>query len=322
VGAAVDSLGASGHRVVVAVSGGPDSTSLLVALHSSRKGPADIAAAHVNHALRGRESDADEQFVRELCGKLRVPLVCRRMPVPLDAAARQEGIEAAARRLRRGFFAEAALELNARFVATAHTADDQVETVLHRVIRGTGLVGLAGIPPRRELVPGVSLIRPLLGIRRAEVLEFLAARGQPACEDRSNRDLRFTRNRVRHELLPYLAGHFNPQAAEAIVRLAAQAAAAHDVISRQVAKLRRRAVVRQEARQVTLEVAPLRRASVFLICELVRQIWTDQSWPLQEVGQAELENIAGLVTGDGAWDLPGGIRATRIRGRIVIERIA
>ncbi len=268
VGAAVDSFGAAGHRVVVAVSGGPDSTSLLVALHElRRKGLADIAAAHVNHALRGAESDDDEQFVRELCGNLRVPLVCRRLPVPLDAADRQEGIEAAARRLRRGFFGEAAIELNARFVATAHTADDQAETVLHRIIRGTGLAGLTGIPPRREFIPGVSLIRPLLGIRRAEVLEFLAATGQPAREDRSNRDLRFTRNRVRHELLPYLAEHFNPQAAESLVRLACQ------------------------------------------------------SWPLQEIGQVELENVARLVNNEGAWDLPGGIRAARIRGRIVIERI-
>ncbi len=324
VGAAIETLGAGGQRVVVAVSGGPDSTALLVALHAlRRKSSADIAAAHANHALRGKDSDADEQFVRELCGRLHVPIACRRLPVGIDARDRDEGIEATARRLRRAFYSDAAMELNARFVATAHTADDQAETVLHRIVRGTGLAGLAGIPARRELTAGVSLIRPLLAIRRTEVLEFLAARGQLAREDLSNRDLRFTRNRLRHEVLPYLAEHLNPQVAEALVRLAAHAAAAQEAIGQQTAKLRRRAVVREHTRQVTLDVAPLRRASTFLVCELLRQIWVDHSWPLQEVGQADLERVARLAHDDGAaWDLPGAVRAARIRGRIIIERIA
>jgi tRNA(Ile)-lysidine synthase len=324
VGAAIEALGAGGHRVVVAVSGGPDSTALLVALHAlRRKSAADVAVAHANHALRGQASDADEQFVRELCSRLHVPIACRRLPVGIDARDRDEGIEATARRLRRAFFAEAAMELNARFVATAHTADDQAETVLHRIVRGTGLAGLAGIPARRELTAGVSLIRPLLAIRRTEVLEFLAARGQLAREDLSNRDLRFTRNRLRHEVLPYLAEHLNPQVAEALVRLAAHAAAAGEAINRQVTKLRRRAVVREDARQVTFDVAPLRRETTFIICELVRQVLADHSWPLQEVGQADLQHVANLVNGDGpSWDLPGAVRATRIRGRIVIERIS
>ena len=318
---AIESLKAARHRIVAAVSGGPDSTALLVGLNAlRRKKKLDLAAAHANHALRGEESDGDERYVRELCRRLEVPLVCRRLPVPLDAADREEGIETTARELRQHFFADAARELDAAFVATAHTADDQAETVLHRIMRGTGLAGLAGIPASRELVPRVKLLRPLLLIRRADVLEYLAAIGQDFREDRSNRDLSFTRNRVRHELIPYLTEHFNPHVTESLVRLSLLATQAQATIDGQVQRLQRRALVKRSTHHVELNCTPLRRATRFLICELLRRIWADQSWPLQEIGQEDMERIADLVCRTtGACDLPQGVRASRAGNRLILQ---
>jgi tRNA(Ile)-lysidine synthase len=317
----LDALGACGQHIVVAISGGPDSVALLRALHVLRiKVKLELSAAHANHALRGEESEADERFVRELCERLDVPLVCRRLPVPLPASERSEGIEATARELRQRFFADAALELGACFVATAHTADDQAETVLHRIIRGTGLAGLAGIQPSRQLAPGVKLIRPLLGLRRAGVIEYLAAVGQDFREDRSNRELTFTRNRLRHELIPYLAEHFNPQVAEALTRLAGLAADAQAAIDLQVDRLLRRALIRRNRQAVVLSATVLRRSPRFLVCGLLRRLWAEQSWPLQGMGQAELDRVASLVDANGsACDLPGGVRASRQRDRVVLS---
>jgi tRNA(Ile)-lysidine synthase len=155
------------------------------------------------------------------------------------------------------------------------------------------------------------------------VLEFLAAIGQDFREDRSNRDVRFTRNRLRHELLPYLAEHFNSDVTEALVRLARHATQAQATIDAVVEGLRRRAVVRQDPEHLALNVTPLRRSPRYIVCELIRQLWGGQSWPLQEIGQEALDRIAHLVdtgTPQSAWDLPGGVRAERTRGRLLLSR--
>ncbi len=319
---AIQSLGATSGRIVAAVSGGPDSVALLVGLHSLRRSKKlELGAAHVNHALRGEESDSDEQFVRKLCERLRIPLAVARLPLPTHSDDREEGIEATARNLRYEFLVNVAHEMEAKSVATAHTADDQAETVLHRIVRGTGIAGLAGIPVSRELAHGIKLVRPLLSLRRADVLEFLAAVGQEFRQDRSNLDLSFTRNRLRHELIPYLAQHFNSRVTEAIARLASQAAAAQAAIDHQVQRLARRAIVKQDHQHVVLGVSPLRRTEPYLVRELLRRIWAEQSWPLQEVGQSDLENVAELITGiGGAHDLPGGVHARLSRNHLVLTQ--
>src|SRR5436189_3233901 len=130
---------------------------------------------------------------------------CQRIDVRSQARRERANLEAVGRRVRYDFLASVARETGAAWVATGHTADDQAETVLHRLLRGTGLKGLAGIPARRALAPGVDVVRPLLKVRRAEVLAFLQETGQRFRQDTSNVDPRFTRNRIRHELLPSLA---------------------------------------------------------------------------------------------------------------------
>ena len=194
-----------GVRVIAAVSGGPDSVCLL---HVLRELNAPLAGvAHFNHKLRGAESDLDERFVAAMAGDLGLPFFRN------EADSRQVhgNLEQAARDARRLFFAS----LGGR-IATGHTRDDQAETVLFRILRGTGLTGLAGIHP----VTKEGLMRPLLDVTRAEVLEFLTSRGIPYREDSSNREARFARNRIRHELLPQLKRDWNPKITDALAHLA------------------------------------------------------------------------------------------------------
>ena len=143
------------------------------------------------------------------------------------------------------------------FLATAHTADDQAETILHRVFRGTGLAGLAGIPRSRTLGQAVSLLRPMLGLRRADVTAYLAELGQPHRNDESNLDLDFTRNRLRRELLPQLAEQYNPRVIEAILRLGQLAGEAQDLIAGMAAELGDRCVRPDGADRLTIDCLPL-----------------------------------------------------------------
>ena len=207
-----------GSRVIAAVSGGADSVCLLhVLVELAPEMGLQLEVAHLNHQLRGTESDADEQFVKELAAKLNLRFHCAKA----DVTTMDGNLEQAARRARLEFFHS--LNRGGRDgskvpgrVATGHTRDDQAETVLLRLLRGSGLAGLAGIHP----VTATGLVRPLLDVTRAEIVQYLRERGIAWREDSSNRDLQFSRNRVRHELLPQLTTQWNPRLTEALAHLA------------------------------------------------------------------------------------------------------
>ena len=191
---------APGDTVIAAVSGGADSVALLFSLYLLReKLDFTLKAAHFNHKLRESESDRDEAFVRTLCDRYDIPLFVGTETVQ----AGEKGLEAAAREARYGFFAT----LDGK-IATAHTANDNAETVLLHLVRGTGLKGLGGIAPAS---PG--LIRPMLGITRREVLSFLDEYSLNFVQDSSNDTDAFLRNRLRHHVMPLLEGE-NPRLAE------------------------------------------------------------------------------------------------------------
>ncbi len=206
-------------RVLAAVSGGADSLSLLVALCERRCEPglSFVACAHLNHGLRGAESDADEIFVRDFCAARGIPFVSERADVAGLAKARGRGLEEAARVARYEFLERAAAALSCDVIATGHTADDNMETVLLNLVRGTGLRGLAGIPPRRG-----HIVRPLLAVSRAETEAFLTQRGIAWRTDASNADMAYARNRLRRDVLPALKA-LNPAALRTVGRLTAQA---------------------------------------------------------------------------------------------------
>ncbi|MFA6004238.1 MAG: tRNA lysidine(34) synthetase TilS, partial [Elusimicrobiota bacterium] len=196
--AQADGLLQRGDRVLAAVSGGPDSVCLAHFLCAMRRRQGiKVSLLHVHHGLRGLAADKDAAFVRRLGKDWDIPAYTIAVPVKALARKRGGGIEDAARKLRYGALAAEARRLRCNKVATGHHLDDQAETVLLNLLRGTRLAALGGIPPRRQLARRVELIRPLLSISRAEVLAYLQVHGLQHCRDSSNRDPRFTPNWLR-----------------------------------------------------------------------------------------------------------------------------
>jgi tRNA(Ile)-lysidine synthase len=202
-----DALVEPGGRVLVAFSGGPDSVALLHLLRElDASGHVRVAGlAHFNHQLRGSQSDADEAFCRNIAARLSLPFECGSGDVRAAAHDARRSIEDTARELRYAFLETAADRLRADSIAVGHSRDDQAETFLLRLLRGSGPRGLAGILPRAGRI-----IRPLLDIPRTDLRAYVAERGLEFRDDPTNADVRIPRNRVRHELLPYLEREFSP----------------------------------------------------------------------------------------------------------------
>ena len=208
-----------GMKLAAAVSGGGDSVALLTLLAETRSQLGFVLSAlHFNHRLRGKASDADEKFVGALAEKFGVTLHIGRGDVASKARREKSNVEDAARRARYSFFEKLAGQGLLDAVATAHTMDDQAETVLAHILRGTGIPGLAGIHPS-----AASVRRPLLDFRRDELRKYLRARKQPWREDATNRDTNRSRARMRKKLLPLLVKEFNPAAIEHLAGLATRA---------------------------------------------------------------------------------------------------
>jgi tRNA(Ile)-lysidine synthase len=326
---------------VVAVSGGADSVALLRTLQACCTGK--LTVAHVNHRLRGHESEGDEAFVRELATALGLDYRVK----SVDVAALGGNLESTARRMRYEFFAEVAKEAGAKWIATGHTADDQAETVLHRILRGTGIQGLRGIAPRSQrseirdqssekkgeqtnssltsdLCPLISsecpltspqIIRPLLTLTRADVLAHLAELTQPFREDSSNTDPRFTRNRIRHELLPLLRT-FNPDVVTALVRLAEHAADAHEIMTEKAAEVLARAERPRVGSTVILDTTSL-GSSPAVIRIVLRLVWEREGWPMEQMDADAWDHACEVARREvAAWDFPDGV-TMRHAGRVV-----
>jgi tRNA(Ile)-lysidine synthase len=217
-------------RVIAAVSGGSDSVALALVLRDlHQRGELTLAAlAHLHHGIRRGAADDDQRFCERLAADLEVPFETTRVDVPSLAECERLSIEVAGRRARQEFFRAVLADHSADCVATAHTADDQAETVLLRLLRGTGLKGLAGIAPVRD-----RLIRPLLECTRSQLRDELERRQQPWREDLTNLDLTNPRNRLRLDVLPSLELHFNPSVRRALARLADHARIDEAMLSRE-----------------------------------------------------------------------------------------
>jgi len=199
---------APGEPLLVGVSGGADSVALLSILVELGWRP---HVCHLNHQLRGADSDADAEFVGQLANQYSLPSTIEACTVSPD--------EDSARRARQEFFGRVAEGRGIKKLVLAHTADDQVETFLLRLLRGAGVPGLVGIWPERQLGT-LRVIRPMLKVRRLEIMEYLAAKKLSYREDKSNADTRFTRNRIRHELLPLLEREYNPSIRDVLLNTA------------------------------------------------------------------------------------------------------
>jgi tRNA(Ile)-lysidine synthase len=240
-------------RVVAAVSGGADSVALLLLLRELHGRGALVldCAAHLNHQIRGEAADADEAFCRALAGALGLTLVSERVDVPALARERRQSIEVAGREARLAFLEQVRASRGADRIATAHTADDQAETMLLRLVRGTGTHGLAGIAPRRAV-----WVRPCLEFSHAELCAELRRRGQTWREDATNVDLANPRNRIRREVVPLLERHFNPSLRGAIRRFADIARSDAQALQ-QLAQTAADGIVSTEADRARLDAAAL-----------------------------------------------------------------
>jgi tRNA(Ile)-lysidine synthase len=313
--------------LVVAVSGGADSVALLRLLLAVRPKGTRLVVAHLNHLLRGAESDADELFVADLCQALIdagfEALTIRRQRIDVAAIVSREGenLESTARQVRYGFLADVARSEGMRWIATGHTANDQAETVLHRLLRGTGLQGLRGIASCRQLEAGVDVVRPMLLISRTEILACLQALQQPYREDSTNADLHYTRNRIRLELLPHLAEHYNPGIVNVLARLGEQAEEASQLEEQAAEKLLQSVELPRAGNVLVLDRTRFGDQSRQRVREVFRLLWLREGWPMDAMNFDAWERLADLALGDrSAVDLPGFIHARRRERVIQLQR--
>jgi tRNA(Ile)-lysidine synthase len=293
-----------GDRVVAAVSGGADSVFLLHALHeiAPRLKVTLGGVAHLNHKLRGKASEEDEQFVEELTGRVGVPFYREEARV----GEAKGNLEEAARRARMTFFGRLIREGKADCVATGHTRDDQAETVLFRTMRGAGLAGLAGILPVTGAgLSGGRVIRPLLDTPRAEIEEWLKARRIRWREDASNRDDRFARNRIRYGLLPQLEGEWNPELRETLARMADLAGEEERWWGAKISRLAEKEAVESRG-GVEISTDALARLPKAVSRRLIRHLIRKAGGYAPEFEHVEKTiALAGGERGSGCLELPG-----------------
>lgn len=295
------------QRILCAVSGGADSVCLLhlLAALAPQRGFA-LCAAHYEHGLRGKESLRDAEFVEQICRGLGVELVTEHGDVSGYAAEHGMGTEEAARELRYAFLQRAAERLNCDYIATAHNADDNAETMLFNLARGTGTKGLQGIPYRRG-----NIIRPLLNVTRAEIEQFLSENGIEHVEDSTNASDDYSRNLIRHRVVPVLRG-INPGFANAAARTAELLAQDDDFITGTA-----RDFIGHEFDGESMSAEALSKLHVAVASRVVRLLW-DRS-----LSRGHVEAVLALADGNGLAfaDVPGG-RIRREQGRLYFEEAA
>jgi len=312
-----------GDRVLVAVSGGSDSVALLALLHDAAPGLGiDLHVAHLNHGWRGRAAARDAAFVERLARRLGIPCTLGAAdpaapPATPPGERRQSSREARARTERLAFLRSTATAAGAGRIALGHTVDDQAESFLMRLLRGSGARGLSGTWP---VVDGL-FIRPLLGLHRRDLRAWLGARGLRWREDATNRDLTLTRNRVRRRLIPFLEREFSP-AAVALIARAADLLRAEESLLSTMAQGTYDWVARKGPDGVALEAASLESLPLPFRRRLVRLAVRDARGHLRGITARHVEAVLTLTHGPGAaaLDLPGGLRASR-RGGALLFRI-
>jgi len=299
-GLAARNLLSRGARWVIGASGGPDSTLLVHALHAlTRRDDLHwkLHLAHFHHGLRGREADEDEAFVGGLADRLGLPFHSERADIRAAVAAGVGSTEEVARARRYEFLERVALKVGSELVAVAHHADDNAETILHRICRGTGLRGLAGIHDLRPIRPGshVRLVRPLLAQRRATIEELCRQLGLETRADSTNRSREFTRGRIRHIVMPLLAEQLNPNVVEALLRLGEHARWLGTYLEDAAARTFDSLVVSESPQRIVLNTHALLSKQRIIQAEVVRRAITLITGSEHDLGFNHVEAILRLA---------------------------
>jgi len=309
-------------RILVGLSGGPDSVVLLQCLAALRKEYSlDLHIAHLDHKFRGEESAKDRRFCEGLAKGMRLEITCEEIDVP--RIARQKGIspEEAARFERYDFFKRLCRRKNIKKLAVGHTRDDQAETVLMRAIRGSGMAGLGGMLAIKDM-KGLTIIRPFIEISRHEIEVFIKDNGLKFRHDSSNDKMVFTRNRIRHELIPHLERDFNPNIKEVLVNMAENLRAENEFVEK-FAKRKFRATSKIRQDEIAIDIKRFKRQPEAIRKRILRSAleclkgnlrrFTYQHWK-------EMEELIEKRPGNSIVDLPGGINVVKNKTTLLIQK--
>lgn len=308
-----------GARWVVGASGGPDSTLLLhaIAALAERRGLGwGLHAAHLHHGLRGAAADADEAFVAELAGRLNVTFHRERIDIRAQVAQHGGSTEEVARQRRYDFLERVALMTGSECVAVAHHADDNAETVLHRICRGTGLRGLRGMSDTRPIQPGsrVRLVRPLLQTARATIEQLCRGQGFAVRHDASNATAEFTRGRIRNVVLPQLREHLNPNVTDALLRLAEQARWLGTYLEDAAERTFESLLISETPRHIVINTRALLAKQKIIQAEVVRRAISLVLGGEQDLGFSHVDAVLRLAADKASGKelhLPGGVLARK-----------
>jgi tRNA(Ile)-lysidine synthase len=306
-------------RVLIGVSGGPDSICLWHLLMGlAHDFNIRIGVAHLNHGLRAAESERDVGFVRELAEFYNTPLFYQKANIRSAAEKSRRSIEEAGRMARYEFFRETAAAHGFDKIALGHHRDDNAEQVLMNLLRGAGLDGLGGIPPVRG-----RFIRPLIRVRRKDILSYLAENRLEYMTDQTNADTLFMRNKVRHQLMPLLEKEFNPKIAESLNRLSEICRSEKEWIDRLVFETLLQATRHQDKNQLMLSISGLKELHQAHLRRLVRTGIRRIKGDLRRIRLAQIDAAVGLIDSEKAmgWcDLPGRIRIEKQGDQLIIRQ--
>ena len=325
----------SAEGILLAVSGGADSTALLYAMQVLKDEgilSAELLCTHINHQLRGYEADLDEQFVIAQAGELNLPVTTKRVDVCEFARRNKLSIETAARKLRIASLLDIAKVNNCFFVATAHQKNDNAETILQRLLRGTGFRGLAGIWPVQAFADNLKFVRPLLSVRRDEIIKYLHQRNLKWREDHTNADCTYTRNYIRHQLLPALQADYTGSIVEQLSQLAQQARKLNSIVLERIEKVWPE-LAQTSKNSTLLNLKRFLQEPKVVKAELIRRSITAIGSGEKDLTQRHYERILRLAeppasscrkTGAGAgsrkFELPGGFVVWREFGNLIFAQ--
>ena len=310
----------AGSQVIVGISGGGDSVCLLFLLSRYQKRrPFHLLGIHVNHGIRGQEALRDQEYAKKLCERLGVPFTVYTYSVPAIAQQEKRSLEEAGRMVRRRAFEEKAASLGKKTViALAHHENDNAETVLHNLIRGTKAAGMGGIRPIQEIGEGVTYIRPLLKVTREEIETYLRQQQIPWMTDSTNQELEYTRNRIRHRIIPEME-KINPKAVSHIAQAADTFQAIEEYLTGQADMLYREYVEQRENGYWI-------RKELFLEKELmqsyvIRMVLERAADKKQDLTAFHVESILSLGKGrtGASVSLPGGVLASQVYGDLYVR---
>lgn len=312
-----------GDRVLVCVSGGADSVALLHVLNRLRGGLGiSLHIAHLDHMMRPRESHKDMLFVKKIAKRFDIPVTASRINVPQIVQKKGSSLEDTARDERYKFFLKVALKINANKIATAHTMDDQAETVLMRLLRGSGVTGLRGIPPKRSM-DNCLVLRPLIRIWKRDLVDYLKENNLNFRLDSSNLDINILRNRIRLKLLPLIKKGYNPNISEVLVNISENLNDIFEYMEEESRKAFLDSRMKANDDEVAISLSKLLKRDIAIQKEIVRMAIRELKGDLNRITYNHWQDIDSMIkeksTG-ASLDLPDGIRCIKEYERLVFCR--